>query len=157
MPCHLSAHSSGSFHRRISGSYIHKFGWIVKISPAEMSFVEIQMPTCSSWIHFHFHHALGIILHAGKSFHRCCAHSVLGKIYQASYNTIEDDPPAKSKINPRDQPSVLVKDKGLDPTCTSSLSLEETIQLAFPPCLSADEQLCRTAHRRDHTAPPTAF
>lgn len=29
--------------------------------------------------------------------------SVLGNIYQASYYTTEDDPPAKSKINPADQ------------------------------------------------------
>lgn len=30
MPCHLPAHLNSSFHRRISGSCIHKFGCIIK-------------------------------------------------------------------------------------------------------------------------------
>lgn len=79
------------------------------------------------------------------------------EIFTRQATTIEDDPSAKSKINPADQPSVLVKEKGLDPTCISSFSLAETIQLVSPPCLSSDQLLCRTEHRHDHTAPSTAF
>lgn len=52
---------------------------------------------------------------------------MLQNIYQASNYAIEDDLPAKSKINPADQPSVLAMEKELqDPTCIS-FSLAKTI------------------------------
>lgn len=38
----------------------------------------------------------------------------------------------QSLRNAAEQPSVLVKEKGLDPTCISSFSLADTIQLAHP-------------------------
>lgn len=76
---------------------------------------------------FHVLPCFPIILHAGKSFYRSCAHSMLQNIYQASNYTTEDDLPAKSKINPADQPCVLAKEKELqDPTCIS-FSLAEPI------------------------------
>lgn len=61
--------------------------------------------------------------------------------------TAEDDPPAKSKTTPAEQPCVLLKEERLDPTYTSSFILAWTILLVTASCLSPDQQLCRITHR----------
>lgn len=139
------------FHRRINGSCIHKFGWIIKISPAEkfclnlsanLLFMDALPFSPCSWNHFAH---CKIISQTFRPQH-------VWKYLPDKLFTAEDDPPAKPKMTPAEQPCLLLKEERLDPTYSSSFCLAGTISLVSPSCPSPDQWLCRTTHRCDHRA-----